>query len=273
MNTDFTRTQGEVVFEKYFDSQRLPFEFEKEHAGKSKRPDYTIEWEGRTIVFDVKDFDPTDKFLTGFGQFDPYTPIREKINQGRDKFKQFKEYCCGLVLYNAGRPLIMIENVDIMLGTMYGDTGFTFPVNLDTGVGDASQLKQAFLGRGKMVRPNWSQAQNTTLSAIITLIRIKPHFLQLLDLVRENPRRSDEDNETEIRSRIPNFDSEFEVPRVIVWYNAVARTPFPTNLFRGEYDTHFGIVRAENGTVEQDVTFEGSSVPDRLKLFKPRKAK
>jgi hypothetical protein len=270
--TEPVHTQGEMVFEKYLDSRRLPFEFEKEHVGKSKRPDYTVEWEGKTVVFDVKDFDPTAKFPTGFGQFDPYTPIREKVNQGREKFKQFKEYCCGLVLYNAGRPLIMIENVDIMLGTMYGDAGFSFPVNLTTGVGDASQLKQTFLGRGKMIRPNWSQAQNTTLSAIITLVTIKPHFLQLLDLVRENPRTSNEGNEAEIRSRIPNFDPNLEVPRVIVWYNAAARIPFPMNLFRGDYDTHFGTVRTENGIVEQDVTYEGSAVPDRLKLFKPREA-
>jgi hypothetical protein len=271
MNPDSVRTEGEMVFEKYLELQQIPFAFEKEHASKSKRPDYTVEWEGRIVVFDVKDFDPPDKFSTGFGQFDPYTPIREKIDQGRDKFKQFKEYCCGLVLYNVGRPLILIENTDIMLGTMYGDAGFTFPVNLTTGVGDASKLKTAFLGRGKMVRPNWSQAQNTTLSAIITLVRIKPHFLQLLDLVGENPKRSIEESEAEVRSKIPNFDPDWEVPRVIVWHNAVARVPFPTSLFRGDYDTHFGIVRSENGTVEQDVTYEGQAVPDRLRLFKPHK--
>jgi len=57
------------------------------------------------------------------------------------------------------------------------------------------------------------------------------------------------------------------VPRVIVWHNAVARIPFPTNLFRGAYDTHFGIVRVEDGEVEQDVTYEGSDVPNRLRLF------
>lgn len=272
MMADSSRTPGEVLFEKYLHSQGIQFEFEKEHAGKSKRPDYTISWEDQTVVFDVKDFDPPDTFPSGFGQFDPYPPIREKIDQGRDKFKQFKEHCCVLVLYNAGRPLILIENSDIMLGAMYGDSGFTFPVNRVTGVGDTSQLKQAFLGRGKMIRPNWSQAQNTTLSAIITLVKIRAHFLRLLDLVRENPGRTIEDHEAEIRSRIANFDPASEVPRVIVWYNAVAHVPFPPSLFRGVYDTHFGIVRAENGMVEQNVTFEGSAVPDRLKLFRPRKA-
>jgi hypothetical protein len=88
-------------------------------------------------------------------------------------------------------------------------------------------------------------------------------------MVRENPRR---DNEIEIRSRIPGFDAAFEVPRVIVWHNALARVPFPANLFRGGYDTHFGVVCVNKGEIELDVTYEGSKVPSRLKLFKPKNA-
>jgi hypothetical protein len=267
--TELPHTQGEILFEQYLSTQNLPFEFEKEHPGKRKRVDYTIEWNGQTVVFDVKDFDPPEKSLTGFGYFDPYTRIREKIEQGREKFTQYKEYCCGLVLHNAGQPFVSLHEPDIM-GAMYGDSGFTFPVDTSTGVGDASQLKRAFLGRGKMIRPKWSEPQNTTIAAIITVVRIQPHYLQLLDLVRENPRRDLAEYEAEIRSRIPDYDPAFEVPRVIVWHNAVARIPFPEQLFCGNYDTHFGIVRVEDGEVEQDVTFEGSAVPSRLRLLKPR---
>jgi hypothetical protein len=258
-----SQTHGEILFEQYLESQGLPFEFEKEHASKSKRPDYTIKWDGKTIIFDVKDFDPPEKFPTGFGFIDPYTRIREKIDQGRDKFKEYKEFCCVLVLHNAGQPFVSLHEPDIMLGAMYGDAGFKFPVDTSTGVGDASQLKRAFLGRGKMIRPNWSQPQNTTLSALVTVVSIQPHFLRLLDLVEGNPRR---DNEAEIRTIVSDYDPAFAVPRVIVWHNAVARRPFPTNLFRGVYDTHFGIVRVEEEEVEQDVTYEGSKVPNRLRL-------
>jgi hypothetical protein len=53
--------------------------------------------------------------------------------------------------------------------------------------------------------------------------------------------------------------------------STVARIPFPTNLFCGDYDSHYGVVRHEDGTVMQEVTFEGSTVPDRLKLLKPDK--
>lgn len=75
--------------------------------------------------------------------------------QGRDKFKQYKEFCCGLVLHNVGQPLVSLHEPDIMLGAMYGDSGFTFPVDTSTGVGDSSKLKRAFLGRAKMISPNW----------------------------------------------------------------------------------------------------------------------
>ena len=259
------RTSGEILFEQYLESQSLPFEFEKEHAGKRKRPDYTIAWNGSPIIFDVKDFDAPDKLPTGFGFFDPYTCIREKIEQGRDEFKEYKELCCGLVLHNVGQPFVSLHEPDIMLGAMYGDSGFTFPVDSSTGVGDSSKLKRAFLGRGKMVRPNWSQPQNTTISAIIAAVRIQPHFLRLLDLVDEDPTRDAAEYEAEIRNRIPGYDSTFQVPRVIVWHNAVARIPFPKTLFCGPYDTHFGIVQVAEGVVEQDVTYEGSGVPYRLK--------
>jgi hypothetical protein len=256
------RTPGEIAFEKYLTFHHIAFDFEKERSGKSKRPDYTIEWEGRPIVFDVKDFDPPDSFPMGFGAFDPYPPIREKIDQGRDKFKQFKEYCCGLVLFNAGRPLIFLDSADIMLGSMYGDSGFTFPVNTETGIGDASKTKHAFLGRGKMIRFKESKVQNTTLSAIITVDIIKPFLIELAELMVEDHTR---DWEAEMKQRIRDFDPNLEVPRVIVWHNAVARMPFPSNLFCGDYDTHFGVIGHEQG-----VTHEGSALPDRLKLSKRR---
>jgi hypothetical protein len=260
--SELTRTPGEIVFEKFLDFHQIPFDFEKEYPGKSKRPDYSIEWEGSPVVFDVKDFDPPDTFPMGFGAFDPYPPIREKIAQGRKKFKEYKEYCCGLVLFNAGRPLIFLDGPDIMLGSMYGDSGFTFPVDTQTGIGDASQMKQAFLGRGKMIQPHWKQPENTTISAIVVVDIIQPFMIELTELMVED---NTVDWEAEMKQRIPDFDPNLQVPRVIVWHNAFARIPFPPNLFCGRYDTHYGV--HEN---YQGVTFEGSALPDRLKLSRPR---
>jgi hypothetical protein len=104
---------------------------------------------------------------------------------------------------------VSLHEPDVMLGAMYGDSGFTFPVDTSTGVGDNTKLKRAFLGRGKMVIPNWSQPQNTTISAIIAAVRIQPHFLRLLDLIEEDPTRDTAEYGAEIRNRIPDYDSTF----------------------------------------------------------------
>ena len=260
------RTPGEILFEQYLSAQHLPFEFEKEPAGKNKRPDYTIQWNEQPIIFDVKDFDPPEKFPTSFGWFDPYGRIREKIEQGRDKFKEYKEYCCALVLHNLGNPFVMLQDSNIMLGSMYGDSGFTFPVNTSTGVGDASKMKRAFLGRGKMIRPNWTQPQNTTVSAIVTLSAIRPHYVLLLEQIRADSTREIAECEAELQRTVPDFDPGREIPRVIVWHNGVARFPFPDELFCGPFDTHFGVVKTEEGIIVQDVTYRGKALPASVKV-------
>ena len=261
---DPTHTPGELLFEHYLDLLQIGFEFEKEHIGRSRRPDYTIAWNSLTVVFDVKDFDAPTEIIKGFGAFDPYPRIREKIEQGRDKFKPFKDVCCALVLCNLGHPFVMLEDQHIMLGAMYGDSGFTFPVNTQTGVGDASKLKRAFLGKGKMIRPNWSTPQNTTISALITLSSVQPDYVRLLEMIREHRDKSIEECQEELERTRPGYDPNMETPRVIVWHNAVARIPFPSDLFCGRYDSHFGVVQ-EDGETFQRLTFRGDLLPRSVK--------
>jgi hypothetical protein len=124
-------TQGELLFERYLLSMGYEYEFEKEFPGKPKRADYTVLRNG-TFLFDVKDFD-TKNPTARFGTFDPYPPLREKINQGRAQFQEFKEYPCSLVLRNNGNPEVPVEDPHIVLGAMYGDSGYTFPVSTVTG--------------------------------------------------------------------------------------------------------------------------------------------
>jgi len=91
---------------------------------------------------------------------------------------------------------------------------------------------------------------------------IRPFMIELADLMVEDHTR---DWETELREKIPGFDPNLQIPRVIAWHNAFARMPFPSNLFCGDYDTHYGV-----SEMRQGVTFEGTALPDRLKLSKPR---
>ena len=93
---DETRTSGELLFQEYLKDMEYEYEFERSFPGKSKRPDYTMT-RNEEFLFDVKDFDPVHP-NKGFGTFDPYPPIREKINQGCEKFREFKDYSCSLVM-------------------------------------------------------------------------------------------------------------------------------------------------------------------------------
>lgn len=251
------RTPGEQLFEQYLSEYGLSFEFERINPPKRKVPDYVVPWNSREIMFDVKDFDPLTQPIGGPVSFDSYPRIREKIEQGRQKFKEYKEYCCALVLRNLGNPFVMVEHTDIMLGAMYGDSGFTFPINTKTGVGDSSKLERAFLERGKMIRPKWSAPQNTSISALVTLTRVRPGMEAFRNALRRNPSISIDQFMADAESRDPEFDLDRFEPRVIVWHNAFARIPFPADLMNGPYDVHWGI----EGELQRE-TFRGELLSD-----------
>lgn len=104
------KTAGEAAFEDYLRSQGITdFIHEKPFPGKSKRPDYSVTLVGREHLFELKDIEkelptpaatrpdrehlsesedvdtePTTSSFVGF--WDPYGPIREKIDQARKKF-------------------------------------------------------------------------------------------------------------------------------------------------------------------------------------------
>jgi hypothetical protein len=71
-----------------------------------------------------------------------------------------------------------------------------------------------------------------------------------------------EDCDAELKHTVADYDPGLEVPGMIVWHNAFARMPFPKDLFCGPYDTHFGFVQGEEGTVVQNVTYRGSGLPE-----------
>lgn len=245
-------TTGELLFQDYLDAMHYPYEFEKEFPGKRKRPDYTITWDG-VFLFDVKDFDPY--MPSGFGFYDAYSGIREKIGQGRKKFKEFKDFPCSLVLKNNGNAFVQLDSFEIMLGSMYGNAGFTFPV--DTKLGRAAgPMKRTFsLGHGEMIRSQ--QNHNTTISALITLRHVGIGMRQYRMMVKKYPDLSMEETLAAAAEAFPNFDLGEKHLGVIVWENAVARIPLSRELFTGPYDERWG---CEDGY--QSIVFRGVKLAD-----------
>lgn len=241
-NSENKRTRGERLFETYLRLQGITnYEFEKSHPGKLKRPDYSVRLD-QEYIFEVKDFSPTD-ILIG-GAYDPHNRIREKINEGSKKFKEYKEWACCLVLYNNDASLVHLESPEIMLGAMYGNYGVSIDFSPDTGELDPTTSRWEFHDGGKMIRPKQLEPQKTTISALITLRDVEVGRRRLdvfLDkLLMKKPDMIPAEAFAKTNSPDVDFDKYERQLGVIVWENAFARIPFPRHFFCGPYDERWG---------------------------------
>jgi hypothetical protein len=232
------KTLGEQVFERYLRSVGInDFEYEKLPDGKRRPPDYTIRRD-RDYLFEVKDFQP-EEMRAGFNYYDPYERIRSKIDAARKKFREYEGWPCSLVLCNDGAILVDITSSDFILGAMYGDRGVVIPFNTETGAA-TSDGEPAFLGRGKMMRPELKKPDHTRISALISLRTITIGMARLEKYVDDCSLSG-----AELLKHLHEVDLDFDSQEVglgvIVWENAYAAIPFPRDLFVGEYDEIYGV--------------------------------
>lgn len=246
------KNKSEMLFEGYLRSHGYTdFDFEPEITGTTKRPDYRLRWRGDEVLLEVKEFRGTeDDFKAGAGFFDPYPPLREKIEQGRDKFQKMKRQCCCLVLHNVDKPLVFLDWT-FVYGAMLGKVGFSVPLHLDEQPPpDDAEIKNVFLSGGKMHRESKGVVyapQNQTISAIIVLDRVpagdRLFQAHLSDLKAQLGDAFD--IWTVVRpeleaSRWTLRDPSRKPLRVVVHENPYARIPLPAELFRGPWDERYG---------------------------------
>lgn len=238
---------SELAFEKYLTSQGLKdWDYEPEISGKSQRPDYRLRYADAELFLEVKEFrqDPKQQLPQG-GPYDPYVAIREKIDAAREKFKNFKEHCCSLVLLNVDAWLVHSDDFWIMVGSMLGDLGFSFSVDMETGsaVGEPTW---AFLKRGKMIDYKHLRPQNTTISALIALTPLalgqKRFEIELQRKEGELGRALELEEFMRFAEslRARGLNIEETVTRVVVYENPYARIPLTRDIFVGDYDERYG---------------------------------
>jgi hypothetical protein len=243
------RTISEQLFDAYLRASGLTdFDFEPPQNGTSKRPDYRLRFADTDILFEIKQFDPdAGDFNLTFGAFDPYGPIRAKIEAGRKKFKDLEGLCCCLVLYDNGKPLVDL-NWQFVYAAMLGNLGIQMPVDTRTGIADESRVRQVFGNGGKMFRYLDGEvigAQNRTISAILVLRRYmvgqKRFEISIKRKERQIGRQLElpEFMEEMERASGTALDSSLSQLRVIVHENPFARIALPRELFRGPYDERF----------------------------------
>ena len=254
------KNKSEILLEGYLRSRGMTdFEFEPVLTGTSRRPDYRLSTGRGDLLLEVKEFaaSPID-IKSGFGVFDPYPPLREKINAASRKFKDLSEHACCLVLYNLNRPFILLDWKHIY-GAMLGNLGFSLPIRIERESSPIpeNQIRQVFTFGGKMHRESKGAVvapQNRTISAIIVLGRVAAgRRLLHAHLKRQEAllgRRFDfEELAAELKAhKGTGSDPRHRPLRVTVHENPYARMPVPRDLFRGPYDERYG---ESDGRIQQ----------------------
>jgi hypothetical protein len=246
------RTEGERQFERYLESMRYSYEFEKPYPERAKTADYTIATATGDVLADAKDFDWY--MPLGFMQVDVHSRIRKKIEAGRKKFREYKDFPCCVVLQNNGNVHVFSEEPHVVLGSMYGDFGFEVPVFVGSGPHPANRPEPLPVFQGNACL---TATKNRTISALISLRQISVGMRRLTNIWREFPNLELDDSIAVAKERFPNFDKDEERVGVIVWENCFARLPVSREIFNGPYDERWGLA---DGHIEQ--VFRGDKLLD-----------
>jgi len=190
-------------------------------------------------LFEVKEFDaPNARDLEIYmsGRFyageDSIRPIRAKINQAARQFKEFKDRCCCLVLYNPANPFIHLEDWTDVMGAMEGEVAVTWEYDLKNDRPVEGSEKLAFTEGGKMRDCKTGHPQNTTISAILVLRHVNIGARRSYAKFRSLP----------LGTCLSETDDDLNERRlgVVVLENRNARISLPRDLFDGPFDERYG---------------------------------
>ena len=239
---------------------------EPQIPGKSKKPDYLLNYNGQNCFFEVKELRKKDNEPTKWPAYiDPYTGLREEINETRKQFKQFKDHLCSLVVFNIDDRQARLDPQTV-LGAMLGNLGFEMDVDVAEGKAVEGTERSVFLGGGKMIDSKKGRRQNTTISAIVIL----EEFLNNIDVEKAQGMEEEKQGKKftgveliDIRWKLYKNHHVMRVPRVVVVANPFARIAFPEDLFVGPFDERWHWIK-ENGEIER--VFVGSKLRELEEL-------
>jgi hypothetical protein len=250
------RTESEEKFEQYLTGQNLAWGRIPE--SNRRQPDYTVRHRDANCVFEVKEFDKPE--TTPSGGYSPLPPIRDRINRAREKFMDYRNCCCGVVLWGS-KSIHRSAHPFGVFPAAFGEYVDTEPrAFVDAG---AEPQSFRFFGRAALTRTH-----NTTVSAIAILAeyRLNHVWVEAAQRVVAKRQRGEETKPGDyigLCQRIYEqkglrFSYEGTI-RMIVLENPYARIPFPPDLFVGPFDQHW---RLESGRFR--LAFMGSEI-ERLK--------
>ena len=232
------KTESERFFERYLSAQGVAWArvSERDH----KHPDYKVEHFEGPCFFEVKEFD--DPSVKPVGGFSPCPAIQEKIAQARKQFREYRQHCCALVLWNS-KSIYRSLFLDVVASAAFGRF-----VGCDSGLSSrlrADSPSYKFAGPSEL-----NSAQNTTISAIVILGRFQLNhlWLKMWRILSEKQERGEELTpwlQFQVLEELSlKEEATFSYPgtvRSIVLENPYARIPFPKTLLKGAFDQRWAI--------------------------------
>ena len=259
-----TKNESEKVFEQYLDQNGFQgkWTYEPSIPGKSKRPDYLLNWKGNKCFFEVKQLEKKPNDSEVF--CDIYKSIRSEIDEARKKFTEYKEYSCSLVLYNCGDSSAVLKP-DIILEAMLGNLGIAADFDTEEGETVPGSERNVLTSGGKMIDAKGKRRQNTTISAITVV----EEFLDNIEVekamrneVRKHGREFDGPELIAVRMKLHESHDVGNVPRVVVVENPFPRIPFPEDLFKGLFDERWRLIEGQNGRIVRARVFGGNKLKE-----------
>lgn len=224
-----SKTESEAAFERYLEARGL--NWGSIPVSDQKQPDYRIEHDGTTCVFEVKEFDDPDPKPSG--GYSPCPAIREKIHAASKQFKNYKDCCCALVLWNTNFYRSVLPQT--VLSAAFGEY-----LRENRSPLGAEPSRYRFSGAAEL-RPDC----NTRISAIVVLAPYRLNHLWLevwgrLDAKRRRGETVEPSDQFELLQQLSpdgtaNYLYEGTI-RTVVLENPYARVPFPPNVLVGSFD-------------------------------------
>jgi len=261
------QNESEKIFEQYLDSNVFKGKWTHEPSmpGKSKKPDYLLDYNSQKCFFEVKELRKKPKEPTLPAHINPYLSLRTEVNEAREKFREYKEYICSLVVFNIGDSSFR-PDPRIVFGAMLGNLGIAADFDIEKGEVIQESKRNVFGDSGKMIDYKGKQSQNTTISAIIVLEKFLDN-IEIEKAMRDEEKRHGKKFEgsewTSIRMKLYKDHPVRNVPRVVVVENPFARKPFPEGLFNGLFDERWRWIK-ESGEIDR--IFVGSKLKELEEL-------
>jgi hypothetical protein len=248
-------TFSEKLFASYLNEFGYKWSYEQLFSGKVKVPDFLITRDEIDCLCDVKERSQKPLPPPGARCFDPIKGIRKLIEKGREKFREYNDHSCALVLFNNGDCDTRLDNPVFIFGAMLGEPGFKLDFDPNTCTLVDGSARNVFLNHGgKMVQhytPLEPSDSTKCISAVVAMTTSRPanpEFNRLKKIECQSAetrlgRNLCVEEEMEIEySLLHSTPARLnEVTRLIVCINPFARLPLSESLFNGPYDERWAM--------------------------------